>query len=143
MILYLDTSALVKLYIDEEGASQIREGVRDAEVAATCEIAYVELRAALARHQRDGSLKPTEHRRALRDLHADWPQFFLITIGSSLVRAAGDIAERYHLRAYDAVHLASSLAVQVQIKEAVTFACWDRTLVEAAIRAGLQPLIAL
>lgn len=142
MILYLDTSALVKLYVDEEGAPQIRQGVRDAEVAATCEIAYVELRAALARRHRDGSLRPTEYRRAVRDLHADWPRFFLVTVGSTLVRDAGEISERYRLRAYDAVHLASSLAVQTQTKEAVTFACWDQTLMEAAVRAGLQLIIA-
>ncbi len=143
MILYLDASALVKLYVDEDGASQARQSVRDAEVVATCEIAYVEVRAALARRHREDSLKPAEYRRALRDLHTDWPQFFLITVGSSLVRDAGIITERYRLRAYDAVHLASSLAVQAQTKEAVTFACWDRALAEVAINAGLQPFPAV
>jgi predicted nucleic acid-binding protein len=143
VILYLDTSALIKLYVDEEGAPQVRTGVRDADVAATCEIAYAELRAALARHHRDGSLKATEYRRALRDLHNDWQQFVLITVGSSLVRDAGELAERYRLRAYDAVHLASSLVVQAQTKEPVQFACWDRTLMEAAGKAGLQALIAI
>ena len=140
MILYLDASALVKLYVDEDGASQARQGVGDAEVVSTCEIAYVELRAALARRCREGALKPADYRRALRDLHGDWPQFFLIAVGSPLVRDAGALAERYRLRAYDAVHLASSLAVQAQTQEVVTFACWDRALAEAAARAGLHPL---
>lgn len=140
MILYLDASALVKLYVDEDGASQARQGVRDAEVVTTCEIAYVEVRAALARRHRESALKPAEYRRVLRDFHTDWPQFFLITIGSALVRDAGAIAERYHLRAYDAVHLASGLAVQAQTEEVVTFACWDRVLAEVAVKAGLQPL---
>ena len=89
MILYLDTSALVKLYVDEDGTLQARRGVGDAEVVSTSEIAYVELRAALARRYREGALKPAEHRRALRDLHRDWPQFFLIAVGSALVREAG------------------------------------------------------
>jgi predicted nucleic acid-binding protein len=39
VILYLDASALVKLYVEEEGARRIRQGVEDAEVIATCEIA--------------------------------------------------------------------------------------------------------
>lgn len=39
MILYLAASALVKLYVDEEGAGQVRRGVQDAEIIATCEIA--------------------------------------------------------------------------------------------------------
>jgi len=140
LILYLDTSALVKLYVDEDGTLQARRGVGDAEVVSTSEIAYVELRAALARRYREGALKPAEHRRALRALHRDWPQFFLIAVGSALVREAGALAEYYRLRAYDAVHLASSLAVQAQTEEVVTFASWDRALAEVAVKAGLQPL---
>jgi uncharacterized protein with PIN domain len=52
LILYLDTSALVKLYVDEDGTLRARRGVGDAEVVSTSEIAYVELRAALARRYR-------------------------------------------------------------------------------------------
>lgn len=140
MILYLDTSALVKLYVDEEGAGQVREGVQDAEIIATSEIAYVEVRAALARRYREGALKSTDYRRALRNLRADWPRFFVITVSSQLVFTAGDIAERHHLRAYDAIHLASGMAFQSQARESVTFACWDRGLAGAAAKAGLHNL---
>ncbi len=140
MILYLDTSALVKLYVDEDGAGQARQGVQDAEVIATCELAYVEVRAGLARRHREGALKPADYRRSLRDLHADWPRFFLIAVSSELVKSAGDIAERHHLRAYDAIHLASGLAVQTQARESIIFACWDRNLTQAAAKAGLRLL---
>ncbi len=143
MILYLDASALAKLYVDEDGARQARQGVQDAEVVATCEIAYVEVRAALARRHREGALKPTDYRRSLRDLHADWPRFFLIAVTGQVVQSAGDIAEQHHLRAYDAVHLASGLAVQTQARESVTFACWDRSLSQAAAKAGLHPFPSL
>jgi len=85
VILYLGASALVKLYVDEEGVGQVRKGVQDAEIIATCEIAYIEVRAALARRHREGALKPADYRRALRNLRADWPRFFLITVSSQLV----------------------------------------------------------
>jgi len=140
VILYLDASALVKLYVDEEAAGQVRQGVRDAEIIATCEIAYVEVRAALARRHREGALLPVDYRRAVRNLRADWPRLFLITVNSQLVLSAGDIAEQHHLRAYDAVHLASGVACQAQTRESVTFACWDRSLAEAAAKAGLHNL---
>ena len=143
MILYLDASALVKLYVEEEGARHIRQGVEDAEIIATCEIAYVEVRAALARRRREGAIKPSDYQRLLRDLHADWPRFFIITVSSQLVQMAGDVAERHRLRAYDAVHLASGLAVKTQAAESVTFACWDRSLAQAARKAGLQPFPAI
>lgn len=143
MILYLDASALVKLYVEEEGSRQARQGAQDAEVIATCEITYVEVRAALARRHREGALRPTDHRRVLRDLRADWPHFFLIAVTSQLIEKAGDVAERHRLRAYDAVHLASGLALHARMGEPVTFACWDRSLTQAAARAGLHPLPAL
>jgi uncharacterized protein with PIN domain len=66
VIPYLYASALVKLYVEEEGTRHIRQGVEDAEVIATCEIAYVEVRAALARRRREGAIKPPDYQRLLR-----------------------------------------------------------------------------
>src|SRR5207302_6827657 len=66
-----DTSALVKLYVDETGAPLVRQGVQGADAVATSEIAYVEIRAALARRRRDGALRAGDHRRLLRRLHTD------------------------------------------------------------------------
>ncbi|BCV22299.1 hypothetical protein hamaS1_23680 [Moorella sp. Hama-1] len=45
MISYLDTSALVKLYIYEEGTPQAKELVANSLIIATCKIAYAEARA--------------------------------------------------------------------------------------------------
>jgi len=140
VILYLDASALVKFYVDEEGIGQVRQGMQDSDLIATSEIAYVEVHAALARRYGEGALRPADFRRVVRNLRADWPQCFLITVSSDLVLRAGDIAERYHLRAYDAVHLTSGMAFQSHAGESVTFACWDRTPADAAAKAGLRNL---
>jgi predicted nucleic acid-binding protein len=140
MILYLDTSALVKMYVEEEDALRVRNAVSDAKLVGTSEIAYVELRSALARRYRDGSLERAAYRRTLRDVEADWPQLFLIAVSSQVVHDAGDIAERYRLRAYDAIHLASSLLLQSGSAEPVTFACWDKALEISATAAKLQVL---
>ncbi len=140
MILYLDTSALVKLYVDEEGSALVRAAVADARVVGTCHVAYVELRAAMARRHREGAIEPGPYRRALRDVETDWQQIFLTVVSSQLVRDAGDVAERYRLRAYDALHLASCLTLQIKAREPVTFACWDKSLVDAASEAKLQTL---
>lgn len=137
MILYLDTSALVKLYVHEAGSSEVREAVGDSTLAATCELSYVELRAALARRLRERALTTTDYRRVVRDIDEDWPNLFLVTITGRLIREAAVIAERYRLRAYDAMHLCSSLLLQDHSQERVTFACWDRTLREVAAAAKL------
>ena len=140
MILYLDASALVKLYVDEAGATLVRGASRDAEIVATSEIAYVEARAALARRHREHGLSRSGYGRAVHDLNADWPQFFLVAAGGPLIMDAGAIAERYALRAYDALHLASALATKGDSDDDVIFACWDRHLADAAIKAGLNVL---
>ncbi|MGH7728084.1 MAG: type II toxin-antitoxin system VapC family toxin [Vulcanimicrobiaceae bacterium] len=139
MLLYLDTSALAKLYVDEDGSQSVRDAVHDAHVSGTSAIAYVELRAALARRRRGGSLSATAHRQARRDIEADWLRLFVVSLDDDIVRKAGDASERYGLRAYDAVHLACAVAFQAEASEPVTFACWDRTLSKAAARLRLRP----
>jgi predicted nucleic acid-binding protein len=52
----------------------------------------------------------------------------------AVLDAAADTAERYALRAYDAVHLATALAVTA---DDLVFVCWDADLSAAAVRAGL------
>lgn len=140
MILYLDTSALVKLYVDEDDAMLVRDAVSDAQLVGTSEIAYVELRSALARRYREGAIDGAAYRRVVRDIDADWQQLFLIVVSSQLARNAGGIAETYRLRAYDAIHLASSLVLQTHAEEPVTFACWDKSLQTSAAAAKLHIL---
>jgi len=52
--LYLDTSALVKLYVAEEGSALVRETVQRVETVAASGIAYVEARAAFSRRRGRG-----------------------------------------------------------------------------------------
>ena len=55
MTVYLDTSSLVKLFLEESGSDQVRALVADATAIATSVVAYAETRAALARRRRNGS----------------------------------------------------------------------------------------
>jgi predicted nucleic acid-binding protein len=48
MVLYLDTSSLVKLYVEEKHSPEVAALVRSSEVTATCLVAYAEARAAFA-----------------------------------------------------------------------------------------------
>lgn len=141
MNLYLDTSALVKLYVEEQGRTVLVEAVSEAEIVATSMVAYVEARAAFARRRREGVLAPANYRRFVRDLDGDWSRYLRFEVSEALVRGAGRLAERYRLRAYDAVHLASALVMRDQLGE-VIFACWDSGLNAAARRAGLTLLSA-
>jgi predicted nucleic acid-binding protein len=131
LILYLDTSALLKLYFEEDGSDTVSEQVAHADVVATSWVAYVEARAAFARR-----LSPRERRQALVSLDNEWPRYFKVDVTEPLLRDAAVVADRYRLRAYDAVHLASARVVRLRRGEPMTFASWDRELDEAAARDG-------
>ena len=52
----------------------------------------------------------------------------------------GDIAEKYHLRAYDAIHLTSAIVLKNRLSARVVFASWDAALDVAARQIGLELL---
>lgn len=56
MILYLDTSSIVKLYVQEAHSVLVKEWVENAEIVATCRIAYPEVMSAIGKRFRQGDL---------------------------------------------------------------------------------------
>jgi len=105
--LYLDASSLVKLYVQEAGSDEVRGLVDQAAVVATSMVAYAETRAAFARLRREGELTAAKFAAAKRDFESDWPSYLILDVSAALVREAGELAERYALRGFDSVHLAS------------------------------------
>jgi uncharacterized protein len=139
VILYVDTSALVKLYVEETGTEDVSTWVRDAGLVATARIAYAEARAAFARHRREGALTPALLRRVVAQLDADWSRYTVLEITDALVRNAGRLAERHALRGFDAMHLAAAAELR-ESDGTVAFACFDERLNRAARRERLAPL---
>ena len=136
MILYLDTSSLVKLYVDESGSADVRKLVEQAEIVTASVVAYPEARAAFARRRRERSLTLAGCRRAKAAFEADWPRVLSLDVSIPLARSAGDLAERHRLRGFDALHLATYLAVAREFSEEnMRFSSADRTLERAARRA--------
>jgi predicted nucleic acid-binding protein len=136
--LYLDTSALVKLYVDEDGSSMVREWVDDAEAVATSILAFVEGRAAFARRHREKRISSAAHARLVRDFAADWDRYLVLEATELLIRPAGKLTEIHRLRAYHAIHLASAKILREKLAEPVSFASWDARLVAAARKEGLE-----
>ena len=133
MTLYLDTSSLVKLYVAEPGSEAVRAHVDRATVVATSMVAYPETRAALARRRRERALSPAAFAAARRTFEDDWPTYLAVHVTDSLCREAGALAERYALRGYDSLHLASFLELARQAGGADTgFSSFDDRLNRAA-----------
>ena len=138
MILYLDASALAKLFVEESHSAEVRAAVRLAGTCATSRIAYVEFLSALARREREGlDMKVAQ---GIRDLfEARWPDLMVVEVSRVMtVRAAG-LARVHALRAYDAVHLACAQEIQETAPDMV-FACFDERLNQAANVQGMRVL---
>jgi predicted nucleic acid-binding protein len=136
VILYLDTSSLVKLYVNEQGSEDVIASVSKAEAVATCRIAYAEACAAFARKRQNGGLDEGEYQVVLRDFHNDWERFFIIEVSREVTRMAGELAEKHYLRGYDAIHLASAEVLKGKLKSPVAFSCADKRLQKAAKAEG-------
>ena len=133
MTLYLDTRSLVKLYVIESGSDAVRTLVEAATVVATSSIAYTEARAAFARRYRERRLSRPAFASAKKAFESDWSSYLSVDVTSSLCREAGELAERYRLRAYDSVHLAAfaQVAQEAGVRE-TRFSTFDGALDRAA-----------
>jgi len=139
MICYLDTSALIKLYIEEEGSELVREKVSNASLVATSKVAYAEARAALARCMREGLLERNSYDEAVGYFNCDWPSFFIMEVTDMVIFKAGELVERYALRGFDAIHMASAVVLAQRVQEdSLGIGCWDSRLFKSLVDYGFS-----
>lgn len=135
MIGYLDTSAIVPLLVAEPSSAACRRFWDDADVVVTSRLTYVETAAALAQARRLDRISSRTHRASLRALDAIWVEIAAVEVDDQLVRHAAELARRYSLRGYDAVHCAS--ARQLTAEDLVA-AAGDRQLLQAWLEVGID-----
>ena len=139
MILYLDTTALVKRYVAEAGSEEVARLIATTDLVGTSLISRAETSAALAKAARIGILTREGASSALQIFRAEWPLLVRIQATEVVLARADALAWELNLRGYNAVHLASALIWQESMGEAVTLATFDRRLWEAAEQRGMQP----
>jgi predicted nucleic acid-binding protein len=128
LILYLDASALVKRYVEEEGSDAVLDAMDPESNWVMCRIGYVETAGAVAR---GGQLEDLER------LRRDWSLVDIVEVSQALVERAARLAASRGLRALDALHLAAALSIPTGN---VLFATWDTRLHRAARAQGLRTL---
>ncbi len=90
----------------------------------TSRLSYAEARAALTAARRPRRLSQKELEDGKRFLDGRFQEMDLVEVTQGIVRSAGDLAEAHGLTGYDAVHLASALAIGA---DGLVLATWDRT----------------
>ncbi|MBI4287229.1 MAG: type II toxin-antitoxin system VapC family toxin [Chloroflexi bacterium] len=139
MNLYLDTSALVKLYLDEPGSEHVRRVSEDASVICISVLAYVEACSAFARKYRQKDLSLTQYRETIGSLNAEWDSYYIIEVDDLLIRSAAALTESSGLRALDALHLASAKVVKHTTPH-LFFMTADSRLALAVVAEGLEAI---
>ena len=137
MILFCDTSALVKLYIFEDSSREMQALASAATAIAVCRIAWAEMMAALARRARDFPNDADAIEVVRKRLRTDWPRYVVVEVTQPLVELAGEYADTFALRGYDSVQLAAARTLQDMAGEEIQFACFDARLGKAARMLGM------
>ena len=137
MITYVDTSALVKLFVAEEGSEATRDMLLGAWSVGTGLLTRAELGVALARGARRGLISEAQAQEARQRMQVAWPTWVHIAVDETLVSQAESLVWEHGLRGYDVIHLASALTWQEHVGHQVILATFDWELWEAAQQVGL------
>lgn len=132
---YLDTSAIVKVYVRESGSTEVLKLLQDARPVVCCELGYVEVRAALAAAMRAQRLRESQHATALAQFRSDWVNYSTISTDTLLIARAAELAEGFGLRGYDSLHVASAERARIAFP-AIQFLSFDQAMNRAAKLLG-------
>lgn len=141
---YLETSALVKLYVQEPGTEHMLSlaSSRAGHRFAILSLAQVEFRSALRRRERDGQIPESDADQMIESFqrHAEG-RFMVERFSDFLLDVASMLIDRHGVKAYDAMQLAGYLTLRAKSDiDIPIFVCADRKLLDAAQREGSPTL---
>lgn len=132
-VAYFDSSALVKLLVDEEGSDLAATLWDGADAVVASRLAHPEVRAALAAAHRNHRISDIDHAELIERWGAMWDGVRAVELTAAVEGRAAQLASEHALSGADAVHLASALTVP-----SVLIAVWDRRLHAGAVEVGLS-----
>jgi uncharacterized protein len=143
-VYFIDTSGIVKRYVQETGSAWVQGVAASASgnLIYLARITAVEVASAVARRQRGGNPSVPDATSILAQFRTDLAlEYRIIEITPQLLSAAMLLAETHALRAYDAVQLAAVTELHTQRTAnglpAVTLVSADQELNTAAAALGV------
>lgn len=123
--IYIDSSAILKLIVQEKESDAVRSITRARYI--TSEISRIEIIRAVLRHE-PKALKTAES--VLKNIN-------ILTIDSATLTQAERLPERINIRGLDAIHLASAGKFGLRITALLTY---DKQMAKAARELGFEVL---
>jgi len=138
VILYLDTSALLKKYFKEDGSTDLIALWKGSKAIVTSSVTYAESTASIYRKKREvGDIDSGIFKSIFDRFQKDWKSFIRVDVNDDLNEAIDKMVATHPLRGFDAIHLASALVVHETVAEEFLFAGYDKKLSKVAREEGL------
>jgi predicted nucleic acid-binding protein len=134
---YFDSSAIVKLYVQESGRAAVLRLLRQHAVVASA-ILPIEIRGALRRRAAENTIDSSRLPAALRRLAADRAQWNLLAVSTEILDRTEQIVASNAVRTLDAIHIASAQEFAGRLRGPVPFISADQRQIEAAAALGLS-----
>ena len=128
-MIFLDSSALLKRYLDEPASESVARYMSDDTEWTASELARTETEIALCRLGPEGAIGSQPQ----RSLAGDWDRFLVVPVDAACLRMAAAIGCEHRARTLDAIHVAAALRVPAP----VTFLSFDRRQAVIAAAMGL------
>lgn len=139
MIVYFDTSALVKRYLRETDSDKVVALLNEAgRFFGSSVISKVEMSAAFQKAVRMNIVSSEAAVEIWDDFLDHWQRFARLRVTDATIERASDIAWKYGVRGYDSLHLAAALLWQETLGMKVLFAAFDRDLWRISRMTGLE-----
>jgi predicted nucleic acid-binding protein len=143
-VAYLDTSAFLKLFLDEPESELVAKAVEDSAELIALRLVLTEARVTLARLHRDGQLDRSQYLTTLDAVASYWEtQVQVLEWTEEVFRSAEHLAETQPgLRTLDALHVGAARTQRLGSRpEAMAFISCDLRLLKAAASIGfLTPI---
>jgi uncharacterized protein len=152
VILYLGTSSLVKLYVNEPYSEVIRDWAKVAEILATCRVAFTEVMSAIDLRFKNNDLSRRDFDMVIRQFSEDWTHFVKVDFNDV---EAGTFINKYGLTRFGAIQLSSAKLIKEEQRKllrlfkatykdqsdiSLFFSSSDAALCKAAHTEGLKVL---
>ncbi len=137
MIIFIDTSAWIKFFIDEQGTDSVQrfmieQSQSEENVFVASAVTCAEMTATFRRACKGQRMIEEEYEKILREFREQSTNFTIARVDGSLITLSGNLAETYALKGCDAFQLASALSLHADI-----FVSCDEELNNAAEECGL------
>jgi predicted nucleic acid-binding protein len=137
-MIYFDSSALVKQYIEEIGSARVNALLLETKTIATSRLAYPEILSAITRRHKAGDIKITDFERIKKQFKANWQSFTIIEIHKEIIELIDSIIEKYALRGADSIHLSTAIWLRNNSGREILFVAADGELLQAAKKEKMQ-----